>query len=137
LGAATHLNAGRAHWATSPRGILALWAGVLAGPLVWAANLLAGYAIVPWACGHRNAVPLHLLSLASILIIELRLLTSARAPSRTCQSGRGATSADVPREERIRERTHFMARLGLTSSALFATVIMATEVPRWVFDACR
>jgi hypothetical protein len=138
LGAEADLTVTRAHWGTSPGGIFALWAGVLTGPMVWAADLVIAYAMVPWTCGHHRAAPLHLLSLAALLAIGAAAWTSLRALTLTGEGevvagGRG----HVAREARVVERAQFMARLGLASSGFFAIVVVATEIPRWVFDACR
>jgi hypothetical protein len=136
LGAEADLRIDRARWEASPAGIAALWVGVLAGPVVWAADLVAGYALVAWTCGHHRTAPLHLLSFAALLVIGLASWISLRAAMVTREPA-GAAAREIARDERTAERAQFMAGLGLASSALFAIVVVATEIPRWVFDACR
>jgi hypothetical protein len=118
--------------------MLALWAGVMAGPMAWAADLVVGYALVPWTCAHQNQVPLHAVSLAALLVIAAGTWTSWRALNITSErsvtsSGSGVLDGGAL----VIERAQFLAALGLASSALFTIVVIATEVPRWMFDACR
>jgi hypothetical protein len=121
----------------SSAGIFVLWSGVLAGPVAWAADLGVGYAMTPWVCGHHNRLPLHLLSLAALVLIGLAAWTSWRALDAEPEPTNAVISSRVLLREQIVERAEFMACLGLGSSALFAVVVIATEIPRWIFDLCR
>jgi len=138
LGAEASLTARRV---SSPAGTAALWVGVLAGPIAWGADLLAGYATVQWTCSHHNRLPLHLISLAALLIIALGAYwawTSWRevqAPGEV----RGASSIGSIGlgPALVLERARFMAALGLASSAFFTIVVIATELAQSVSDGCR
>ena len=44
-----------------------LWVGLLAGPVAWAVQLQAAYAMAAWACDGGPAWPLHLTSLVCLL----------------------------------------------------------------------
>jgi hypothetical protein len=134
LGATDHLTP---RWFTSGRGMLVLWAGVLAGPIAWAADLGVSYAIVKWSCGHQTIAVLRLITLATLAVIAGGAYASWRALS--------LAPDDVPLDGPpthagpvlVLSRARFMAVLGLASSALFAVTVIGMAVPRWVLDACH
>jgi hypothetical protein len=108
---------------------LPLWTGILAGPVAWAFDLTASYALVKWNCMHPGPI-LHLISLASLVCVIAGGAVSAMAMQQTAR--------DLPTDGgHPRQRAHFMAVLGLTMSALFALTIVAGAIPRWVLDACH
>jgi hypothetical protein len=125
LGAETDLTAADVRW-LSP---LPLWSGVLAGPVAWAADLTASYALVRWICSSRQFALLHLITLLAILVT----LGGAWIAWLAFQHSEGSFDDDRWSVQRAR----FMAVLGLSSSALFLLAILASEMPRWVLDACR
>src|SRR5206468_3635883 len=49
---------------------MALWAGVIGAPMVWAVQLQVIYALGQWACGSERYVVLHVLS-AVFLVLAL------------------------------------------------------------------
>jgi hypothetical protein len=109
---------------------LPLWTGILAGPIVWAIDLLASYAFVKWACHTRSYAVLHVITILSLAVVVGAAAVSWAALRRTAD--------DVPTDGgRPRQRARFMAVLGLATSALFALQILAAAFPRWVLDACR
>ena len=126
MGAETDLTSGQVRW-LSP---LPLWTGVLAGPVVWAANLTVSYALVKWVCSSRQFGVLHLITVISVVVVIAAAWLSWAALHET----RGEMPADGGEPP---ERARFMAILGLTSSAFFIVAILANEMPRWVLDACR
>jgi hypothetical protein len=107
LGAAAHLKSATA-----------LWVGILVPPLAWAADETISYAATKWACGHQSSVALHALTLMTLGTIAVATTVSWSA-------------------DRENERARFMAVLGLMLSALFAIVVIATAVPKWVLDVCQ
>jgi hypothetical protein len=109
---------------------LPLWTGLLAGPLVWAADLTISYALVQWTCSSQRGLILHLISPVSFALVTSGGLISRLAFRQT--------GADLPTDAGDpRARARFMAILGLTSSALFALTIVAGAIPRWILDACQ
>jgi hypothetical protein len=109
---------------------LALWTGILAGPLVWAADLTASYALAKWSCQNGRRAILLTLMIVSLLIVAGGAVLSAIAWRHT--------SDDVPTDGgRPRQRARFMAMLGLAIGALFALQIASTAIPQWVLDACE
>ncbi|MBS1818206.1 MAG: hypothetical protein JSU08_09775 [Acidobacteria bacterium] len=117
-------------WFDEPRGIAVLWAGVLAGPTAWALDLTISYAIVQWTCGGGPPVTLHLITLFSLAMIGAGAFGSWRALR--------AVPEGAPQDgSQPDQRGYFMALLGLSMCALFAMVVIAGAIPRWVLDACQ
>jgi hypothetical protein len=126
LGAAADLTFGDRRW-LSP---LALWSGILAGPLAWAFDLTVSYALVKWTCAMQREEVLALVTAAALVVVACGAIVSWTA----LQHAR----RDVPTDGgRPKQRAHFMALLGLTSCALFALTIFAGSIPVWVLDACQ
>jgi hypothetical protein len=126
LGAESAVNTGDARWLTP----LPLWTGILAGPIAWAVDLTASYALVKWVCHTNSPGVLPLITIASLAIVVGAAAISWTALIRTTN--------DVPTDGgRPRQRAHFMAVLGLASCGLFALQIIAGAIPQWVLDACQ
>jgi hypothetical protein len=107
-----------------------LWTGILAGPIAWALNLVASYALVKWTCNHGQAAMLNVITLAALVLVSSGAMVSWVALHRT--------ESDTPTDGGLpRQRARFMAVLGLSSSAFFFLVIVAGAVPQWMLDACR
>ena len=114
-------------WFATRRGIAALWVGIVAGPSAWALDLLISYAVVQWTCGGGPPMVLHLISMAALLLIAGGAFVSWSALHY-------APGGDLDQPD---QRGRFMALLGLSMCGLFALVVIATAVPRWVLDACH
>jgi len=128
LGAATDLSPAQVRW-LSP---LMLWTGILAGPVAWAADLTASYALVKPACARGSSTAVMLMTLMTLL--ALAVIAAGGLVSWTSlrySTARGGTDGGRPIE-----RARFMAVLGLTSSAFFVIATIALDIPRWVLDAC-
>ena len=109
---------------------LPLWAGILAGPVAWAFDLEASYAVVKWACHTQNHGVLPLITMVSLAVVLAGAIFSWKALNRT--SNETSTDGGQPQQ-----RARFMAVLGLASCALFALQIIAGAIPHWVLDACQ
>ena len=127
MGAATDLARRRSD---SPAGIASLWSAILAGPTAWALDLTISYSIVQWTCGGGPPVVLHLISLFSLAVIA----AGAFFAWRELQFSSGAVPLDGSEPD---QRGRFMALFGLAMCALFALVVIAGAIPRWVLDACH
>jgi hypothetical protein len=126
LGAETAVKAGDVRWLTP----LPLWIGILAGPIAWAFDLTASYALVKWVCHTNRYGVLTLVTLASLAIVAGGATVSWTALMHTTN--------DVPTDGgRPRQRARFMAVLGFAACGLFALQILAGAIPRWVLDACQ
>ena len=110
--------------------MLALWAGLLAGPTAWAIDLVTSYALVKWTCGHQHASVLRLITLGALVMIGAGAVASWRALAEA--------PADATMEgNRPFDRGRFMAVLGLATCAMFAVLVIAIGLPRWMIDACQ
>ena len=109
---------------------LPLWAGILAGPVAWAFDLEASYAVVKWACHTQNQGVLPLITTVSLAVVVGGAGLSWHALMRTSNE----TSTDGGRP---RQRARFMAILGVALCALFALQILAGAIPHWMLDACQ
>ncbi|HUP40475.1 MAG TPA: hypothetical protein VM115_10175 [Vicinamibacterales bacterium] len=103
---------------------LKLWAGILAGPIAWIAQLALVYPIAQLTC-HSGFAPqhpgmIHLISSAALAVTVLGLMASWPL--------RGESSA---------QRERFMANLGLLIGALFALVVIATWSPVFLMMNCE
>ena len=126
MGAQAAVDTGAVRWLTP----FPLWAGILAGPLAWAFDLMASYAVVKWVCQTRHYGLLPLITIASLAVVIAGASVSWTALTRTAK--------DVPTDGgRPRQRARFMAVLGLASCGLFALQIIAGAIPHWVLDACQ
>jgi hypothetical protein len=107
--------------------LAALWGGVAAGPLAWAIQLEANYALSYVACEQRHTWMLHLVTIAALLIVAAGAFAawSARPPLTVA----GPSSAGE-------DRSRFMAVGGLAMCAWFTLVILATEIPAVVVHPC-
>jgi hypothetical protein len=109
---------------------LPLWTGIFAGPIAWAVDLTASYALVKWTCLSQREAWLHAITIAALATIAGGAMLSFFALQ--------ATAEDQPEDGgRPRQRARFMAILGLTACALFALTVIAGAIPRWVLDACQ
>lgn len=106
-----------------------LWTGILAGPLAWAIDLEASYALVKWSCATHRSDALQLITVGALALTGAGAAVAWAAWRRTVREG--------GHEGRREQRARFMAVLGLTSSALFAITIVAGAVPHWMLDACQ
>jgi hypothetical protein len=126
LGAQADLGIAEQGW-LSP---LALWTGIMAGPIAWAFDLTVSFALVGWSCDHGHMGTLHTITWVSLAITAGGAVFALQAARYTL--GDVPTDGGTPRQ-----RARFMALLGLTCSALFAVAILAGAIPRWVLDACQ
>ena len=116
--------------APKPHRSLALWAGVLGAPAVWAIQLEVGYALAPRICTTRDAIILHGLTLFALLLAGIGGLISWREWKR---AGRGSP-------EQIDggpiARSRFLGGLGMAASAYSALVILAQGIASFFLSGC-
>lgn len=110
----------------------ALWAGVLTGPVVWAALLETNYVLSYVACEQRHTWMLYLATIVALVLIAVAAVAAWRAGP---PSGRLTQPSHEP--ERTGEvRAGFMAIGGLSLCAFFALVIIVTAIPAAVLQPC-
>jgi hypothetical protein len=126
LGAQSAVDTSDVRWLTP----LPLWTGIIAGPIAWAVDLTASYAVVKWVCHSSRHDILPLITIATLAMVIGAATISWTALMRTAD--------DLPTDGgRPRQRARFMAVLGLASCGLFALQIIAGAIPHWVLDACQ
>jgi hypothetical protein len=112
-----------------PKGIAALWAGLLLAPLAWTLHLGIGSALVDWICESGRGMIYHLLTLATLLIAAggfyLAWHSWRIAGPQWPDSGGDPVS-----------RSRFMALSGLMLSGFFTLVIIAQWLPALFLDPC-
>ena len=112
--------------------LLALWAGILAGPLAWAALLQTNYMLSYVACEQQHKWMLHLATAAALALIAAGAFAAWRAAPPLHEED--DVSPDPAGASALRRR--FMALGGLVLCAWFAIVILATEIPALVQHPC-
>jgi hypothetical protein len=124
---------------TLPRGsfdggwrLLALWAGLLTGPLAWAALLQTNYVLGYVACERRESWMLHLATVVALLLVGAAAVVAWRAAPAMGTDDHESTDPRVGSLLRAR----FMATGGLALCAFFTIVILATHVPAVLLHPC-
>jgi len=122
---------------TLPRGsfdggwpLVSLWAGLVTGPLAWAALLEVNYVLSYVSCESHWSWMLHAATVTALVLIA----TSAMAVSRVWVQAIREGAEGAARADRARARA--MALGGIAMCAWFALVVVATEVPVIVLQPC-
>jgi hypothetical protein len=117
-----------AHSSDEPVSVAALWWGILIGPAAWLLDQGMSYAIDQHACSTGHFYLLHLLSAVWFLMALTGALVAWRqlGPVRDANDEGGSP----------RDRSWFMAWLGILMSVLFALTIVALVVPKLVLSPC-
>lgn len=106
---------------------LALWTGVLGGPLVWLASFLARFSLVPWACTSSKGI------LFAVTITAGSLCAACGALAwRQLRTPEGAqhVSGDAL------SRSRFMAIGGVALSAACFLIVLTQAIPELLLGAC-
>jgi hypothetical protein len=117
------------------RRVLALWTGLLAGPIVWLALLESNYVLSYVACELRQTWFLHLAAAVSLALVGAAGLWGWSA-------GHGQLEFQEPLTPPISAatcdtRARWMAVAGAAVSAFFIMVILSLEVPLLVLRPCQ
>jgi hypothetical protein len=116
------------HNSEQPVSIAALWWGILVGPAAWALDQGISYAVDQHACSTGHFYLLHGISAAAFLLA----LTGALGAWRHLICVRdGRDEGGSPRD-----RSWFMAWLGILMSSVFALTIVALAVTKVVLSPC-
>src|SRR4051794_27295319 len=108
---------------------LALWAGVLAGPVAFALDEEISYAVTQNACSTGDHVFLHLASLLALCLIAAGAVSAWRVFVRL------PAGADQTRGGEW-DRSRFMAIAGLVLCLIFTLFVIAEAVPRFILGPC-
>jgi hypothetical protein len=118
----------RSYW--DGAGLAKLWFAFLAAPLAWLIDLEASYAIVDWACAHDRRSVLFLIPSACLAVIAVAgwLCWSAWNELRPTADFEGGT---------VKDRSRFLAAIGLLMSVTFALVVVTTFAARYLLSPCE
>ncbi|MFL6354762.1 MAG: hypothetical protein ACJ74Z_23320 [Bryobacteraceae bacterium] len=109
---------------------LALWTGVLAGPIVWLFSFEAKFALVPWACIFQAKLALHIVSLLALALAAGSGLLAWRQWNELGRELPGEGGGALP-------RSRIMAVGGVLLSSLFFLVILAQAIPEVLLGVCE
>ena len=101
---------------------IALWTGILAGPIAWGLDLELRYMLVDYACAKQAHWLLPLIGVV-LFLVAIFGATQAR---------RGWNPDESTQPNRVR----FMSVAGLTLSIFSAIAILASEIPNIFLRAC-
>jgi hypothetical protein len=109
---------------------VALWCGILLGPIAALSQLEANYALVLWACGAGHDWPLHVVSATAILVSLFAGVLAYRVWKQLGAKGDEDGSGPLP-------RARFMAAVGMLISLVMLLVIVAQWIPVFVYGSCQ
>jgi hypothetical protein len=114
---------------------LALWTGILSGPLLWLMLLEINYVLSYVACETRQTWFLHLATFIALALVAGAGLW-AWAAARGSTDSPDALTFPVG-EQTSDTRTRWMARAAVASAVWFIAVIISFEVPMLVLGPCQ
>jgi hypothetical protein len=122
-------KAGSGEQLREPRALAALWFAVLAGPVAWMLGLNAEYNLVRVACAKQDMLPLHAVSLLTLLLALSGGVVAWREWKRAGREWPGEEGGPIG-------RSRFMAAVGLMASALFSLTILAQWAAHFFLNPC-
>ena len=115
--------------------LAALWAGLLAGPLVWLALLQTNYVLAYIACEVQRTWFIHLATVVAVLLVVAAGFAAWRASFGEMTADE--TLTDPLSDETRLQRSRWMSLAGVAFSAWFILVILAMEIPVIVLEECQ
>ncbi len=109
---------------------LLLWTGVLAGPVIWFASLLAGFALAPWACTFGWKPAMYAVSAAALALAAAAGLLAHRQWHQLGRADAGEAGGILP-------SARALAAGGMALSALFFLTILAQAITEFILGACE
>lgn len=106
-----------------------IWLALLVAPSLALLNLSVVYALVVPACEGQNTLPLHIFSVATLLLCLLFTFMAWH------QWRQHAASPDAP-EDDAPVRKDFLSAVAALTGLLSALVIVAQWIPQWVLSPC-
>ncbi|HTV03449.1 MAG TPA: hypothetical protein VMF13_23055 [Luteitalea sp.] len=117
------------------RDLFALWAGVLTGPVATLTLLEVQYVLAHVACEARTRWFLHVATVVALLLVG-GAGYAAWAASRDASPDDHAHTVPASFSTRL-QQLRWMSLAGMATSAWFAIVILALEVPVLLLQECR
>ena len=110
--------------------LASLFTGVLISPVTWAIQMQLNYTLVRRGCIDSSSLALSLVSVVSLVITVIGAAISWHNLQQSKQ--------ELPTEAGgLRNRSQFMAILGLMMNGLFFLVILAQGIATRVFHPCQ
>ncbi len=109
---------------------LALWTGVLGGPLTWLMSFEARFALIPWACTFQS-------KLAVLGVAVLALILCASCAFLSWREWKLLGAEGPSPEGGPHPRSVFMAIGGIVLSAGCFMIVVAQTIPELVLGACE
>ncbi len=109
---------------------LALWTGLLAGPVIWLLSFEANFALAPWACEFQAKLALYVVSIIALILAASSYLLAWRQWKELGKEWPGEAGGTLA-------RSRVMAGGGVLTSALFFLVILAQSIPELILGACE
>jgi hypothetical protein len=111
----------------------ALWAGLLAGPIVWAALLETNYVLSYVSCETRHEWFFHVALAAAVLLVAAAGWFAWRSGPADDDQRRSHPVTSATAESRSR----WMSIAGVLLSVWFILVMLAMEIPILVLRTCQ
>ena len=112
------------------RGLASQWVGLLLAPAAFFLHLQFAYAVVPWACRHRNDFWIHASGIASVILAAIGTFVAWSVWRRE--------GGDAPGEGYgISSRARMLAVTGLGTSAIITLILVAQWVALFVVSSCE
>lgn len=108
---------------------IALWTGVLAGPILWLFSFQANFTLAPWACDFKNKAALFVVNILALILVAASGWIAWREWNAVGKEWPGGAGGALARER-------IMAGGGLLMSTMFFIVIVAQAVPNLILGAC-
>jgi heme/copper-type cytochrome/quinol oxidase subunit 3 len=109
---------------------LALWVGVLGGPVTWLCSFEARFALAPWACTFQSKLALYAVAVLALLLCVGFAALSWREWKALGEHGPTADGGALA-------RSTFMAIGGVALSLGCFVIIFAQTIPELVLGACQ
>ena len=107
---------------------LALWTGVLTGPVVWLINLQIQFVLAPWICAlHWKPAALAITLAAALVIVAGGLLSWKQWRQLAQETGDAHPETRPP----------IMALAGVVLSLGFLLVVFAQAIPQFMLAGCE
>jgi hypothetical protein len=119
----------------------ALWAAVVAAPVLWLILLQTNYILAYPTCAARSNGWLHLTTAAALGLMVLLFVAAGYVwrtdpPEQRRGPARLAEQHDPLGEDPSLAARHFVAVLGLLLSALFVLLVAGTWIPAFILRPC-
>lgn len=111
------------------KGDVALWTGLLAGPMIWLIGFGARWSVAGWACALQWKPALFAIAAVSLLLVAWCGKLSWSEWQRVGREMPGEGGGAVP-------RARLLAAVGLGLNALAILLIVAQTVPDLMLGAC-